>query len=193
MANIGLEIAECLARTISPDVNIRKAAEQRLLDLQNTVPSFAIHVLTNVENASLTLEQRIGAAVLFKNYVRKAWTPKDDITAPAIPLAEGDRNTIKVNIVSLMLNSPDVILKQLMEAISIISETDYPAKWETLLPELLQKLSSPDRKTINGILNTVHSIFKKYRRSLGNDNEIIKEIIYSVNLFALPLLERTKV
>lgn len=62
-----------------------------------------------------------------------------------------------------MLNTPLLVQAQLSEALSIICNHDFPAKWPTLLSELVGRLNTTDVQTINGVLATAHSIFKRYR------------------------------
>ena len=51
---------------------------------------------------------------------------------------------------------------QFSDAISIIGREDFPDKWPTLLPEMVEKFNSGDFHIINGVLRTAHSIFKRY-------------------------------
>jgi hypothetical protein len=39
-----------------------------------------------------------------------------------------------------MLASEEALRRQLSAALTIIAESDFPAKWETLLPELVSQL-----------------------------------------------------
>ena len=50
-------------------------------------------------------------------------------------MPEADRIAIKRHIVTLMLSSTNrVVQKQLSTALGVISDTDFPEKWDTLLP-----------------------------------------------------------
>jgi len=78
-----------------------------------------------------------------------------------------------------MLSVPPHIQKQLAEALSIISNSDFPAQWPELLPvscfcpvildlltfaiqALISKFDTKDFKIINGVLETANSIFRRY-------------------------------
>ena len=41
-----------------------------------------------------------------------------------------------------MLRSPEAIQRQLTEAISIIGKTDFPHKWQELIPYMAEKFKS---------------------------------------------------
>jgi hypothetical protein len=49
---------------------------------------------------------------------------------------------IKKFIVTLMLASEEALRRQLSAALTIIAESDFPAKWDSLLPELVSQLKS---------------------------------------------------
>ena len=99
---------------------------------------------------------RTAAAINFKNLVKKLWDVEGKIK-------EDDRAKVKMNIVKLMLNTPENIQRQLSEAISIIGRIDFYEKWQQLLPEIIAYIQEGDYVKINGCLRTVHSIFKRYR------------------------------
>lgn len=47
---------------------------------------------------------------------------------------------MKAHITDLMLSAPPRVRAQLSEALSIISSHDFPAKWPSLLPHLVDKM-----------------------------------------------------
>ena len=70
---------------------------------------------------------RLSAAVNFKNFIKFQWTPSEEsgITPkPAIPDAEKEQ--IKPLVVGLMLTTTPKVQAQVSEALSIISEHDFP-------------------------------------------------------------------
>lgn len=73
---------------------------------------------------------RQSAAVAFKNLVKFKWYTED---AQRTLLSESDRAQIKQIIVDLMLSSPKLIQKQLSEALTDISNHDFPKDWGNLV------------------------------------------------------------
>jgi hypothetical protein len=196
MASVVEAIVHCFTVGMSPDANARRGAEGELARLEGSVPQFSLHVLQVIDLATQPEPIRQAAAVYFKNMIKRCWVViEEEGVEQRNILSPEERGLIKVNLVSLMLKSPESIQKQLMEAISLISEADYPKQWLTLLPELIEKLSQAngDYRVINGILNTIYSIFKKYRNTLINDTEKVTELKYSIVTFAPKLLELFKV
>ena len=72
---------------------------------------------------------------------------------------------MKAHITDLMLSAPPRVRAQLSEALSIISSHDFPARWQTLLPHLVDKMASPDQQLVNGVLSTADSIYQRYRHA----------------------------
>ena len=133
---------------------------------------------------SVAPEIRQQGAVQFKNFVKYNWEPKEqeDGVKPACIIQEGEKDQIRQNIVDLMLNAPDKVRAQISEALTIISEHDFPWKWSTLLPSILERLKSEDPKTLNGVLSTTDSIFRRYRGqfmtgALSRELEYCQQII----------------
>lgn len=91
-----------------------------------------------------------------------------------------------------MLSATPKIQSQLSEALALIGHHDFPKSWPSLLPELvanLQKASqSSDYVSINGILGTANSIFKKFRFQYKT-NDLLLDLKYCLDNFAAPLLE----
>jgi exportin-2 (importin alpha re-exporter) len=71
---------------------------------------------------------------------------------------------------------------QLSEALCRISKCDFPAKWPTLLPELVQKLATADISVINGVLETADAIFLRFRDA-ADDNDTRTVVLQSVEGF----------
>jgi exportin-2 (importin alpha re-exporter) len=61
-----------------------------------------------------------------------------------------------------MLTVPTTLKRQLAASIALVAESDFPAKWPTLLPELVAKLGTSDSVGVNGVLSSLHSITKRY-------------------------------
>ena len=57
---------------------------------------------------------------------------------------------IKSLLTGLMLSTPPLVRAQLSEALSVVSSHDFPRKWATLLPELIERLKTGDAGTVHG-------------------------------------------
>ena len=56
---------------------------------------------------------------------------------------------IKSLLTGLMLSTPPLARAQLSEALSVVSSHDFPRKWATLLPELIERLKTGDASTVH--------------------------------------------
>jgi exportin-2 (importin alpha re-exporter) len=138
-------------------------------------PAMLLQVIQSNNNAS------VAAALYFKNYVKRFWAD----------LPDNDKDIVKLNIVQLMITAPASIQNQLSDAVTIIADSDFPAKWQSLIPDLVQKLSFTDMSANIGVLQTAHSIFKRWRKEFRSD-KLFSEINLVLQTFASPFLEFLK-
>ncbi|KAF9905820.1 importin-alpha export receptor, partial [Lobosporangium transversale] len=96
-----------------------------------------------------------------------------------------DREAIKNRIVDLMTISEARIQLQLSDAVTQIADSDFPQKWQGLIPELVSKLNLNDFVTNNGLLQTAHSIFQRWRPLYPSDN-LYTEIKIALESFCDP-------
>jgi exportin-2 (importin alpha re-exporter) len=104
------------------------------------------------------------------------------------PIPEGDRAQIKANLVHLMAVVPPQVQRQLSEALSFISASDFPDRWPALLPELVAKLASGDMAVVSGVLETASSIFERFRDAPDTDDNR-RVLRVALAGFAAPLTE----
>lgn len=72
-------------------------------------------------------------------------------------LPTSDVDGIKTSIVDFMIQLPPNLQVQVGEAISVIAESDFPDRWNNLIPHLVSKISN-DVDTNNGVLTVAHSV-----------------------------------
>ncbi|XXG74047.1 hypothetical protein AAC387_Pa07g2868 [Persea americana] len=180
-------LSQCFLQTLSPDPEPRRRAESHLFDSASR-PGFGLAVLRLVSLPNVDELIRHAAAVNFKNHLRSHWAPSPD-SDPHPPITDEEKSEIKSHIVRLMLASSPRIQSQLSEALAIIGKHDFPKAWPTLLPELVASLrAAQDYASINGILSTANSIFKKFRYEYKT-NDLLLDLKYCLDGFAAPLLE----
>ncbi|KAL3604227.1 hypothetical protein D5086_005086, partial [Populus alba] len=182
-------LSRCFLHTLSPQPEPRRAAESKLAELANH-PNYALAVLRLVAEQSIDEQIRHAAAVNFKNHLRTRWVPSLD--SSFTPIIDSEKDQIKILIVNLMLSSTPRIQSQLSESLSLIGQHDFPKSWPTLLPELVSNLraasQSDNYASINGILGTANSIFKKFRYQYKT-NDLLIDLKYCLDNFSSPLLE----
>ncbi|OXA64637.1 Exportin-2 [Folsomia candida] len=181
-------LATYIAQTLSPDPAVRKPAEKHLESVEGNLnyPLLLLHLVNTQASGGSDPAIPIAAAIAFKNFVRRNWSPDED--APN-KIHATDREAIKAQIVELMLKSPEAIQRQLSDAISAIGRYDFPQQWSSLMPTLVAKLGGTDDfHVINGVLQTCHSLFKRYRHEFKSD-KLWSEIKLVLDSFAAPLTQ----
>lgn len=182
-----VQLSEVLRCTLAQDNQKRKEAE-KFLDSADHVANYGLLLLQLLTANEADDVVRVAAAVTFKNFVKKNWRI---IEGEPQRISENDRNLVKTNIVELMLKSPDSIQRQLSEAISIIGKEDFPDKWKDLLGNLTSHMkvsNEMDLKVVDGVLQTAHSLFKRFRYEFKS-NELWAELKIVLDNFASPLLD----
>lgn len=183
-------LSQCFLNTLSPLPEPRRQAEAALSNAADK-PNYGLAVLRLVAESSVDEQIRQSAAVNFKNHLKSRWLPAQN-SEILNPIPDSEKEQIKSLIVTLMLNASPKIQAQLSEALAVIGKHDFPKSWPTLLPELvssLDKLSNAnDYISVNGILATLNSLFKKFRYQFKT-NDLLLDLKYCLDNFAKPLLE----
>ncbi|KAJ4955695.1 hypothetical protein NE237_012478 [Protea cynaroides] len=195
MAETLNQLSQCFLQTLSANPEPRRRAEASLAEMADK-PNYGLTVLRLVAEPAVDEQIRQAAAVNFKNHLRARWAPtpssEANSNAPGpelYPIPDHEKEQIKTLIVPLMLSSTPRIQSQLNEALALIGKHDFPKSWPTLLPELVSNLrQATDYPSINGILGTANSIFKKFRYQYKT-NDLLLDLKYCLDGFAAPLLE----
>ncbi|KAH6570430.1 hypothetical protein BASA62_004365 [Batrachochytrium salamandrivorans] len=175
-------LVQCLMQTLDPVHRIQ--AEKQLAEGEKT-PGFSILLLQLIDSTTVDPSVRFAAALYFKNFVKKEWIQHDD---DQDKISYEDRSTIKTTIISLMVTVPLSLRNSLSDAVTIIADCDFPDKWSNLLPDLVARLSLQNLDGNVGVLQTAHSIFKRWRHHFRSD-ALYSEIKFSINQFASPYFE----
>eukprot|EP00501_MAST-03F_sp_TOSAG23-6_P000301 GSMAST32.ASY1.ANO1.308.1 assembled CDS len=188
-------LSDKLLHTLSTDKATRDAAESYLNSVSHHA-GFPVLVLKMVEVTNgadvKSKSLRQSAAVLFKNTISKRWAPDEDSEKENSPIVDADRNVIKTILVNLMCHVPQIIQRQLSASITIISKTDFPDKWNSLLPELVSKFNTQDFNVINAVLETANAICKRFR-NVPNTDENRYPLSIALKQFAEPLLQMFRI
>ncbi|EEH22177.2 hypothetical protein PABG_04388 [Paracoccidioides brasiliensis Pb03] len=173
-----------LSRLLEASLDPRqyKQAESTLRQ-EETKPGFSILLLQITASSSTPYNTRLASALCFKNFIKRNWTDEDGNYK--LPLDEVA--TIKRELISLMISVPAGIQTQLGEAVSIIADSDFWERWDTLVDDLVSKFS-PDNTIVNiGVLQVAHSIFKRWRPLFRSD-DLYTEINHVLQKFGNPYL-----
>jgi len=169
-------IVQCIEMTQSPNRDQIKKGEE-MLEKQHQNSRFGPLLLRLLNQGSCPDNIKLGASIYFKNYVKKYWGRDEEI------ISVEDQNLIKSIIVRVMLEADKNTQRLVSDAISIIASFDFYTKWDSLLPELVQKLKSEKNfENICGVLRIIESITGRYP-STDKSAEMVQEIKYLLDLF----------
>ena len=160
------------------------ALAENVLKEEAKKPRYSLLLLSIVNTASQPQNIRLSAALAFKNFIRHNYVDEEG----NYKLPQDEVNTIKSELVGLMISSPPTIQTQLGEAISLIADSDFWERWDTLTQDLVGRLSDTDYKITNGVLEVAHSIFVRWR-PLFSSNELNREILHVVGTFGEPFIQ----
>lgn len=160
-----------------------RAAEQSLKQ-EETKPGFSLALLQIVATTSFPQNTRLASALFFKNFIRRNWTDENGNHK----LSQDEVATIKNELIGLMVQVPPSIQAQLGDAISVIADSDFFQRWDSLVDDLVLRLT-PDNATVNnGVLQVAHSIFKRWE-PLYRSDDLYTEINHVLSKFANPFLQ----
>ncbi|XP_035788242.1 exportin-2-like [Anopheles albimanus] len=179
-------LANYLQQTLNPDPEVRRPAE-RFIESIEVTKNYPIVCLHLVGRSQTDMTIRVAAAIAFKNFIKRNWGYHLDNDGPD-RVAESDRAGVKIHLVNLMLDSPAPVQKQLSDAVSIIGKYDFPLKWPEMIDQMIEKFAQGNPQAINGVLQTAHSLFKRYRYEFKSQT-LWEEIKFVLDKIAKPLTD----
>ncbi|KAI1005838.1 Importin alpha re-exporter [Podosphaera aphanis] len=181
MASEAQSIVQLLQATLDPKTH--KQAEAAL-KVEESKPGFSLLLLNIVASEFLPLNIRLSGALCFKNFIKYNWVDESD----EYKLAVNEVVTIKKEVIGLMISVPASLQLQLGETISLIANSDFWRKWDTLVDDLVSRLTSDNPKVNVGVLEVAHSIFKRWRPLFRTD-ELYTEINHVLSKFGQPFVD----
>ncbi|KAK2764938.1 importin-alpha export receptor [Arachnomyces sp. PD_36] len=180
MADNLTHLSQLLEASLDPRQH--KQAESALL-AEQMKPGFSLLLLQITTSTTFPYNTRLASALCFKNFIKWNWTDEDG----NYKLQADEVVTIKRELISLMISVPPGIQSQLGEAISVIADSDFWERWDTLVDDLVSRLV-PENPVVNvGVLQVAHSIFKRWRPLFRSD-DLYTEINHVLGKFGNPFL-----
>lgn len=87
-----------------------------------------------------------------------------------------------------MISVPPSMQTQLGEAISVIADSDFWERWDTLVDDLVSRFTPDNAQVNNGVLQVAHSIFRRWRPLFRSD-ALFTEINHVLSKFCAPFLQ----
>ncbi|KAI4275776.1 MAG: hypothetical protein LQ337_002966 [Flavoplaca oasis] len=174
-------LAMTLEASLDPTQN--KQAETVLLQEQKK-PGFTLLLLRIVASDTYGSTARLASALYFKNFIRRNWTDENG----NYKLPQQEVVSIKQELIGLMINVPANIQYQLGDAVGVIADSDFWRRWDTLVDDLVSRLTPDNARINNGVLQVAHSIFKRWR-PLYRSDELFTEVNHVLGKFGDPFVQ----
>ncbi|VDM62505.1 unnamed protein product [Angiostrongylus costaricensis] len=142
------QVTLALQGTLQQDLNVRKQAEHR----------FASLLLQLVCTDKTAPEIRMAAAVALKNFIRKNWGE-----APEVDLTVEEEEAIRSSVLQGMFLTSGTVQSQLSHAVHLIAKRDFPTRWPSLVPSLVEHLKVDDLNRLVAALSAMDQLFRKFR------------------------------
>ena len=152
------QVLDLLASTLDPSAPIRTGAEAQLVALQ-TNDALPVSLIAIASHKSVPLNHRQAALLNLRRVVIKRWSAEiEEFEGP--PIAETVQEQLRQSLLAVV-TTPDEDRKIVGAAayvVSKIASTDFPEKWPTLVPTLLQLTPQADQTQLYGILIVLQNL-----------------------------------
>ena len=127
-------------------------------------PGHLSSLMQCVVASQLDVSLRQAAAIQFKNLCLRVWDPDtgDGQAPPQQQLRPEDKALVRANMLEAVVQAPARIQSQLVVALRVQLEADYPDAWPDLLPSVLAALQSPEVARVAGALAVLRVLCRKY-------------------------------
>jgi exportin-2 (importin alpha re-exporter) len=98
----------------------------------------------------------------------------------------GDRDGIRGQLLELLIESTDLVQRQMTDTIVTIAGSDYPDRWPQLMPFLAEALAAATPAAMYAILSTLSAIFQRSER--GSTEATLIEIKCSLAAWEEPIV-----
>ncbi|KAF2878532.1 CAS/CSE protein [Massariosphaeria phaeospora] len=173
-------LAQLLQASLDPRHN--KQAEAAISQEQ-AKPNFSLALLQIVATDSYPPTIRLSSALYFKNFITRNWADEDGNHQ----LPQAEVAAIKRELIGLMVRVPANLQAQLGAVISVIADSDFWERWDTLVDDLVSRLTPDNAIVNNGVLQVAHSIFKRWKPLFRTD-PLFTEINHVLTKFGEPFL-----
>ncbi|ROW01143.1 hypothetical protein VSDG_02656 [Cytospora chrysosperma] len=157
------QLAQLLANTQLPAEEPRKRAELDLKHAQ-TNPAFPVLLANIAAHNSVTTDIRQAALTYLRRFIEHNWAEEgDDGEGPQVPIPDSTKEQLRHKLLELALSDePDRKVKSSVSyAVGKIANNDFPDKWPTLLPTLLDVIPKGNDVQLYGALKVLSDIVEE--------------------------------
>ncbi|KKY35790.1 putative importin-beta domain-containing protein [Diaporthe ampelina] len=157
------QLAQLLANTQLPAEEPRKRAELDLKHAQ-TNPAFPVVLANIAAHNSVSTEIRQAALAYLRRFIEHNWSEEgDDGEGPLVLIPDSTKEELRHKLLDLALSEePDRKVKASVSyAVGKIANNDFPEKWPSLLPSLLNVIANGNDIRLYGALKVLSDIVEE--------------------------------
>lgn len=158
------QLFNCLVGSLSPQLEVRSAAEEGLKQLMTSQDAgLSLSRLTLTQDADLSIRQLAG--VLLQKYIKQYWSAVfNEFVGPM--LGEDIKQRIRELLLSGLTDPARKIRTAIAFALSSIAHSDYPTSFPSLIPTIINLLQSGNPDAVHGAMRVLEEFV---RGDLGED------------------------
>ncbi|SCU82816.1 LAMI_0C01002g1_1 [Lachancea mirantina] len=175
-------LLNCFLGTLSHDSKIRSSAENELKSASKT-PGFLGACLDIISSDGISEHIKLSTSLYFKNKILYGWSGKQQGKNELLHYSvdNDEKPVVKEMLVRVLvhcsLHSPNCV-RLLLPALTVIVSEEYPAKrWDSLLGESFNLLTSNDVNSAHVGLMCLAEIFRTYRWKENDDRQELEHLI----------------
>lgn len=133
------QLLAVIAASQDPDHNTRTEAERQLAHYASSFNGYASLLLSLLQSAELPAHLQTLAAILLKRFIQTHWSEAcEPFEAPAV--SDEEKNSLRSALLPLLASPQRLVRKQLAAIIAEVAEFDFPERWTSLLPDIINVL-----------------------------------------------------
>eukprot|EP00041_Stephanoeca_diplocostata_P015599 m.298645 g.298645 ORF g.298645 m.298645 type:complete len:1040 (-) comp20094_c0_seq2:338-3457(-) len=154
-----MDLARVFAGTLSPEEEVRKAAENSLHAVCESA-GFVSAILQLVTTEGVEIPVQQAAAVFLKNFMFRSW--EDRKIEGQHLISEDDKQVARDNILQCMIVAPDATRRILREVVSRMIDDKFPSHFPGFAEKMLAGFSPENERVLSGSLIVFYQITKKH-------------------------------
>ena len=189
------ELRAALAGSVSPDGDLRARADAYLKSAAG-LPGAALGLLALASDANGEMGTRQSASIYFKHLVSRSWARREGMDGGPMPgnratLDEGEKAAVRRVALEAVASTPNKVRSQLMVAIRVMVQCDFPSRWPEVATQVLSNLNEArESERLCGTVLVLHALCRKYEFKDASERGDVEEIIRVVFPKLLEILKR---
>ncbi|CAO1632013.1 unnamed protein product [Sympodiomycopsis kandeliae] len=179
-----MNVAEVLSNTLSPDTNVRAAAEKSLEEASSgNFPAYISMLSTEIANDSIDATLRTAAALAVKNALTAREAPRqEEYSARWLSLPEDARNDAKSKSLATLATASESVGRNAAQLVAAIAAIEIPVgQWSELIAQLLTAIKDQTNERLRqSALQAIGYVCESVKSNVlaNQSNEILTAVVH---------------